>query len=470
MQKNALQKIKNFTAETDMLKDCSVIILGVSGGPDSMAMLHIMNQLKEKKGYRIQVVHVNHGIRGTEAMRDQKIVESVCREWKVPCSVYSYDVPGLAEKWKMGEEETGRKVRRIAFEEEKKKIQEENKKIRVALAHNKNDMAETMLHHLARGTGIRGLCSLKAINGEIIRPLLCLERCEIVKYVEENNIPTVQDSSNLEDAYTRNRIRRHILPVLEKEVNVKAVAHMAEASEILGQAEDYFVGQARMLAGKYSGKEGRYVLNDDFFQKEEIIQTYVIREILEQTAGHQSDLTSQHIKQIRQLYGLQTGRRISLPYAVEAVRVYEGVEIRKKSQNLHVPDGQQEQEIKLSAAEKEVKWSRGTIQVRNFLYNGEKILEKKYTKWFDCDKIKCELSVRTRRSGDYMIVNHNGGRKKLTRCMIDDKIPGEIREEIPLIADGNEIVWIIGGRINERYKITSKTGRVLEITYQGGNV
>ena len=123
MQKNALQKIKNFTAETDMLKDCSVIILGVSGGPDSMAMLHIMNQLKEKKGYRIQVVHVNHGIRGTEAMRDQKIVESVCREWKVPCSVYSYDVPGLAEKWKMGEEETGRKVRRIAFEEEKKKIQ-----------------------------------------------------------------------------------------------------------------------------------------------------------------------------------------------------------------------------------------------------------------------------------------------------------------------------------------------------------
>lgn len=212
------------------------------------------------------------------------------------------------------------------------------------------------------------------------------------------------------------------------------------------------------------------MLNDDFFQKEEIIQTYVIREILEQTAGHQSDLTSQHIKQIRQLYGLQTGRRISLPYAVEAVRVYEGVEIRKKSQNLHVPDGQQEQEIKLSAAEKEVKWSRGTIQVRNFFYNGEKILEKKYTKWFDCDKIKCELSVRTRRSGDYMIVNHNGGRKKLTRCMIDDKIPGEIREEILLIADGNEIVWIIGGRINERYKITSKTGRVLEITYQGGNV
>ena len=115
-------------------------------------------------------------------------------------------------------------------------------------------------------------------------------------------------------------------------------------------------------------------------------------------------------------------------------------------------------------------WVNESFRTRIFPYLGEKILEKKYTKWFDCDKINCELSVRTRRSGDYMIVNQSGGRKKLTRCMIDDKIPGEIRQEIPLVAAKDEILWIVGGRISERYKITSCTRNVLEITYQGGSL
>ena len=115
-------------------------------------------------------------------------------------------------------------------------------------------------------------------------------------------------------------------------------------------------------------------------------------------------------------------------------------------------------------------WVNESFRTRIFPYSGEKILEKKYTKWFDCDKINCELSVRTRRSGDYMIVNQSGGRKKLTRCMIDDKIPGEIRQEIPLVAAKDEVLWIVGGRISERYKITSRTEKVLEITYQGGNL
>ena len=470
MQEDTLQKVKKYITETNMLKGCSEIILGVSGGPDSMTMLHILNELKGIFGYALRVVHVNHGIRGTEALRDQQMVEKTCSEWKIPCSVYHYDVPALASEWKMGTEEAGRKIRRMAFEEEKRRISEMVKQVRIALAHNQNDMAETMLHHLARGTGIRGLCSLKPLNGEIIRPLLCLERSEIVNYVEEHKIPTVLDSSNLEDDYTRNRIRRHILPLLEKEVNQRTIAHMAEASEIFGQAECYFTKLARNLTEQYIREDGGYILNESFFEKEEIIQNYMIREMLEVTAGHQSDLTAGHIKQICALYHMQTGRKIDLPYEMEACRVYEGVQIRKKSSVSKKKREAEKQEMHYLCIPGETKWQQGSFQTRTFSYNGEKIFEKKYTKWFDCDKINCELSARTRRSGDYMVVNKNGGHKKLTRCMIDDKIPGEQRADIPLIADGNEIVWIVGGRINERYKITSETGRVLEITYQGGNV
>ena len=120
MYKDTLQKVKRFMTETGMLQNCSEIILGVSGGPDSMTMLHILNELRDEFGYRLRVVHVNHGIRGKEALRDQQTVEKICSEWKIPCAVYNYDVPALALSWKMGTEEAGRKVRRIALKKRKK--------------------------------------------------------------------------------------------------------------------------------------------------------------------------------------------------------------------------------------------------------------------------------------------------------------------------------------------------------------
>ena len=179
MQEMTLDKVKRFAEQNKMIPENSMIIVGVSGGNDSMTMLHLLKSLQAGWNFGLRVVHVNHGIRGEEAERDQKVVEDICRQWEIPCSSYCYDVPQLSEKWKLGTEETGRIVRRKAFEAEKKKCWQQECVCRIALAHNKNDLAETMLHHLARGTGLRGLCSLKPVNGEVIRPLLCLERKEI---------------------------------------------------------------------------------------------------------------------------------------------------------------------------------------------------------------------------------------------------------------------------------------------------
>ena len=468
MYKDTLQKVKRFMTETGMLQNCSEIILGVSGGPDSMTMLHILNGLRDEFGYRLRVVHVNHGIRGKEALRDQQMVEKICSEWKIPCAVYNYDVPALALSWKMGTEEAGRKVRRAAFEEEKKKCTSSDGDIRIALAHNKNDVAETMLHHLARGTGLRGLCSLKPVNGEVIRPLLCLERREIDDYIRECGIPSVLDSTNLEDEYTRNRIRRHLLPVMEREINAKTVEHMAETSRLLSEAEEFLTDEAAQLAADYREPDGSYCLGEGFFQKKQILKSYGVRTILEKLSGRSRDLTQTHIRQVLELYSCRVSKRISLPYGLEAVRTYDGVILRKKIQQKPGTEGRKEQEIPLPATSEEVETPFGRFTIKVFSYSGEKILEKKYTKWFDCDKIKCGLSVRTRKTGDYLIVVRDGGRKKLTRCMIDDKFPKETRDQVPLIADGGEILWIIGGRISERYKITSCTRNVLEITYQGG--
>lgn len=471
MREKTFDKVKDFVKENEMLARNCAVIAGVSGGNDSMTMLHLLRRLREIWHFHLRVVHVNHGIRGAEADRDQRMVETVCTEWNIPCSVYRYDVPELSVKWKLGTEETGRIVRRQAFDAETHKCRKQYAVVRTALAHNKNDLAETMLHHLARGTGLRGLCSLKPVNGEVIRPLLCLERREIDDYIRECGIPSVLDSTNLEDEYTRNRIRRHLLPVMEREINAKTVEHMAETSRLLSEAEEFLTDEAAQLAADYYREpDGSYCLGEGFFQKKQILKSYGVRTILEKLSGRSRDLTQTHIRQVLELYSCRVSKRISLPYGLEAVRTYDGVILRKKIQQKPGTEGRKEQEIPLPATSEEVETPFGRFTIKVFSYSGEKILEKKYTKWLDCDKINCELSVRTRRSGDYMIVNQSGGRKKLTRCMIDDKIPGEIRQEIPLVAAKDEILWIVGGRISERYKITSQTEKVLEITYQGGSI
>ena len=466
MQEKTIDKVRKYIKQTGMIPSGSLVLAGVSGGADSVTMLDILNHLREEFAFDIKVIHVNHGIRGQEAMRDQNAVEELCSSRKIPCAVYSYHVPELAEKWKMGHEEAGRKVRQEAFEKERQKAGD-YKVVLTALAHNKNDLAETMLHHLARGTGLRGLAALKPVNGNRIRPVLCLERREIDNYIKEQGLSYVTDSTNLEDEYTRNRIRRHILPLMEEEINEKTIEHMAETSLLLGQAETYIEGQAHKAVLQYTeNMEKGVLLRNGFFEQEKIIQSYGIREILEKVSAHTKDITSVHIGAVAGLYECQTGKKVNLPYNMEAKRTYEGVIVCDR--NIQQKEKPDREEYRL-CEESETRCPLGSFTLTKFPYSGEKILEKKYTKWLDCDKIKCALAVRTRKSGDYIVVNRYGNRKKITRCMIDDKIPADKRSEIPLVTAGEEILWIVGGRISESYKITSCTRNVLEIKYQGGS-
>ena len=472
MQEKTIEKVRNFIISNQMLQKGTLVIAGVSGGADSMTMLDILWKLRKQLGFSLQAVHVNHGIRGAEADRDEKVVEDFCKEQGIPFRVYSYDVPALSREWKMGHEETGRKVRQEAFAAEKSENRHKGySRMVTAVAHNQNDLAETMVHHLARGTGLRGLASIKPVTDQVIRPLLCLDRKEIDNYVKERQIPFVVDSTNLEDDYTRNRIRRHILPLMEQEINEKAIEHMAETAGILSQVDVFMEKQAESLLRQYARIQAdRIFIEDKFFQKEEILQTYGIRQALSRICGSSKDITSVHIHMVQKLYRSGTGKRADLPYDTETLREYGGICLRKKTADAEsFPESHRNQEETKLQIPGETDFYGKKFSTRIFSYTGQKILEKKYTKWFDCDKIKSRLSIRTRRSGDRLVVNQNGDHKKLTRCMIDDRIPREIRDQIPVIAEGSEVLWLVGGRISEKYKITSCTGNVLEIKYQGGS-
>lgn len=465
MQEQIYAKVRAFAEKNRLLDQCGLVVAGVSGGGDSVTMLDILNRLKEEYGFQIAAVHVNHGIRGAEAQRDQEASEGLCRTMGIPCRVYGFDVPGLAAQWKIGTEEAGRRVRKKAFEEvlEKETVSEGKRKI-IALAHNRNDLAETMLHHLCRGTGLRGLSSMKAAEGGIIRPVLCLERREIDEYLKERNLPYVTDSTNLQDEYTRNRIRHHVIPVLEREINEKAVSHMAETSELIGQAEIYFREKGASLAENCRREEGEILFGESFLKYPEIIRKYAVREAVESLAGKRKDISLIHVRAVLELFELRTGAVLKLPYHLEAVKTYEGIIIRKK--NSESPPGEtREYRLPVNGS---LACILGNFETKLFSWSDQKICEKKYTKWLDYDRIKYDISVRTRKTSDYLTVNSQGHHKKLTRCMIDEKIPREQRDRIPLITAGNEVLWIVGGRMNERYKITSDTKNVLEIKYQGG--
>ena len=164
------REILAYIKQNRMIGKNDVVLAGVSGGSDSMAMLRILKELQGKLDFTLRVVHIHHGIRGKEADRDQSFVENICRKWQIPCTVYCYDVPGLSREWKLGEEETGRIVRKEAFQREAAVCGRKDSEIKIALAHNQEDLAETMLHNLCRGTGLRGLCTMRPVDGEIIRP------------------------------------------------------------------------------------------------------------------------------------------------------------------------------------------------------------------------------------------------------------------------------------------------------------
>ena len=465
-----IERVKKYIRENQLLEAGSMVVAGVSGGADSVAMLHILKSIQKEFGFSLEAVHIHHGIRGKEADRDEALVKKICEEWQIPFQSYHYPVPRLSREWKLGEEETGRIVRKQAFAEEKKKLGFSEKReggmgrFRIALAHNRNDLAETMLHHLARGTGLRGLSGIHPCNGEIIRPVLCLERKEIVYYLEERGIPYITDSSNLSDEYTRNRIRHHILPAMELEINQKTVEHMAETARILASADEYFQKKGKELLKLCRRKEG-YFLDDIFFEEDSIIREYAVMEGFEQLAGKRKDFTSLHVEQVFSLREKEIGRYICFPRHLRAIRQYGGV-LLEKTETQEAPEYTERFfEIPVPGT---LRCSFGIFETKIFPYKNQKIEEKKYTKWMDYDKIKGSPCVRTRKQGDYLVVNSAGGRKKLNRVFIDEKIPAGLRDQIPVVAAGSEILWIPGGRMNEQYKITSTTGRVLELHYQGG--
>lgn len=459
-----LEKIKRYIREFQMLEKGDRIVIGVSGGADSICLLRILTVLSKEYALKLMAVHVEHGIRGEEAVGDMHFVQEQCRLLGVECRTFSCDIPALSKELKMSEEEAGRKARYEIFEQAAK----EWGAGKIAVAHHKNDQAETILYHLFRGSGLKGLGGISPVRENIIRPLLCVSRQEIEEYLENNRILYRTDSTNGETAYIRNKIRLQLLPLAEKEINAEAVEHIVKAGGYIAAAEAYLEKQAFAASSSVVKQEKKSCRIDvEGLKKEDwIIQNYVLMSCIERLAGTKKDLTNRHVEAVRELLDKESGKQLLLPYHIRARRDYEAVvlEIDKKEQKPKI----EPVIVPMEGAVLEPVTGIELLFGMDDRKKNEKIEENCYTKWFDYDKIKSTVQLRTKQQGDYICIDGQGNRQKLKAFFINKKIPRADRERIMLLADGNHIIWIIGFRISEAYKVTKETKHIWKVQLFGG--
>lgn len=459
-EKSIIQKIEAFIRCNQMIERGDHLIVGVSGGADSICLLLVLLRLREVFGHQVSVVHVNHGIRGDAAEKDAEFVRSFCEERGIKCHICRCKVPEYARMHGMSEEEAGRAVRYEAFREEKKKYPA--RKVKIAVAHHLQDHAETMLFHLVRGTGIRGLAAIVPVCGDIIRPLLHTSRQEIEAYLALTGQDYCIDATNETDAYSRNKIRHQVLPAL-CEINSCAAQHMYQTARQLQEIADYLSKQAAAAQELCCRivPDAVWIEKEKFLGLDTVVQREMLHQLLGMLAGSRKDLTREHICQVLELFDKQNGRRVKLPYGMEAVRVYSGVEIHVVK---NVKNAEKESANKRDYLEKQFSFRI----IEPFSEHMSQISKKKYTKCFDYDKIKYGLCVRHRQPGDYLTIDASGSRQKLKKYLVNEKIPVKEREQLLLLADGSHIMWIVGYRISSDYKVSEQSRRILEVTFCGG--
>lgn len=488
-----------------------VLIVAVSGGADSVCLLRVMSTLRQRMGFELEAIHVEHGIRGEESKEDAAFVENLCKTLLVPCHVVHVDVPAFCKEQGMGEEEAARILRYRAFSEYA--LLRGGK---VVLAHHMEDNAETVLFQLLRGSSLTGLCGISSSRVdetgiEYLRPLLNIRRSEIEAYLETAGQGYCTDSTNLETDYHRNYIRKEILPKMA-EVNSAAVPHINRTAAHLTEVRDYmqdetkkailqFVRCKQMQDMKITDvmvcKEespSLYLDMEGFCKLHVALQKEVVYELISRIAGSKKDITSTHIEDVLSLLSSQSGKRVTLPYSVVVSRSFDTLVFEKRAKGESFKRNQDDLEKAKAALEKKPglliseelleQWKKGGssvyfplsetgegFRIKIFSYCGdwEEIPQKSYTKWFDYDKMKKGFCIRNREMGDFFISDTEGHHKKLKSYFIDEKIPQKERDIMWLLARDSCVLWLVGGRISEHVKVSKYTKTVIEIHYIGGN-
>ena len=457
-----INKVRSLVSRYDMISPDDRVVVAVSGGPDSICLLDILHELKDVFGIELIVAHFDHGLRPGEDEEESRFVESVAMSLNLPFETKRAD-QGLRQKG-ASSEERARHARYLFLKGVKEKFSAQ----KIAVGHNLNDQAETVLMRLLRGSGPSGLAGIPPCREEIIiRPLIKLTRREIESYLDEKGLKYVTDSSNFEFRYLRNRIRFELIPLLKK-YQPSIVEHLGQMAEIMRDDETWLEAKAGEWVKEMSGpgEIGEVQIpRIPFLKLANALRSRVIRCLLRKSGGTLRRISSRHVAAINKMAeGERPQARIILPNALTVRKVYDrlifsAANDRKSIEFCYVLDGPGTFHLEILGSTLSLEEMKGRAQ------SGKAISPK--TALLDADRLTYPLMIRNLRPGDKFVPLGMKGHKKLKDFYIDLKIPSEDRRRIPILTYQDTPIWVCGLRIDDRFKVTADTKNVLKVTIAG---
>lgn len=492
-------RVLHFIQEHHLVLGQSHLLVAVSGGPDSVCLLLILVRLMEELGIRLHVAHLNHQLRGAEAETDAHYVSNLARRLGIPATIEQRDVKGYQKHKRISLEEAAREVRYTFLAQVAKAVGASQ----VAVGHTMDDHIETILMHLVRGTGTRGLRGLQPraewqSSGNsltIIRPLLQVSREETTSYCHGQKLMPRIDASNLSLSPLRNRIRHQLLPLL-KSYNPQVTEALLRTAEIAGDDLAFIDKEVAQLWDEIAQRRENTIILDKkrLLELPSALKRNLLRMSLEKLLGNVMDIEMRHIEEIMSALNKPAGKRLSLPGGLTFSVEYNSYLIGKDPAALSpFPIIEGESQLKLPGKTMLPGWnieasiidpsavkgkpegalapSKTMIPLPLSKGKGTKgigLTDNEFTAYFDLDKCGDKLVVRSRQSGDRFQPLGMSQPKKLNEFMIDAKIPHPWRRRIPLVCSPQHILWVVGWRIDDRVKVTEDTKQVLRLKFERG--
>lgn len=442
-----ISKVKNTMLRQNIFPSRSVLV-GLSGGADSVALLHVMHTLSKEYNFKVFAAHINHGLRGEAALNDENFSKEICESLGIECFVKVADVRAYAKSLGMSEETAGRKVRYDFFSE----ITERYGIEFTATAHHRNDNAETLVMNFMRGSAIAGLCGIPYKRENYIRPLLDVTRSEIEEYCKENNLKFVTDSTNLDNVYTRNKIRNVLIPAIEKDFNPNFVTTVTTNADVMRDDEDFL----RTVAEN----EYKRIVSEKSVEIKELTSLHravakrVIRLMIDDVCGLM-DVSSAVIESVYEICAKnRTGLLCDVTSGVTAKTEYGKLIID------YAQDECKDFSYTLMVGEKCYVPELGFTIEAEFV--GERVNDG--AEYFELPSETCEITITNRRKGDRFVPAGMNGSKSVKDYMINEKIPKAMRSRIGILRIDGEIAWIVGYRRDERFKF-KKNGVKIRVIY-----
>jgi tRNA(Ile)-lysidine synthase len=497
---NLESKVVDFIQRYSLVSPGEIVVVGVSGGADSVCLLYVLAKWQEGLGIKLHVAHLNHRLRGGESEADAKYVSNLAGSLGIPITVDRQDVAAYRIERNFSVEEAARELR-YAF---LARVAREVGANRIAIGHTRDDQVETILMHILRGTGITGLCGLtpcspmaydsqgmslpasplslraKQSNLLVIRPLLDITREETTSYCREHQLDPRIDSSNRSLSFFRNRLRLQLLPLL-RQYNPSVDQALLRLSDIAKEDNAFIEQQASGLWDEIARQENNAI----YLDRKQIaslpiaLQRQLLRAAVTKLAGDTRDIEATHIEAARSLLDKPVGKRISLPHGFICQGGYDELVIAgtaKQSQLPSCPFPPLPGEFPLKVPGKTVSpgWNviasivgerMDSLSLRGVLNTSEGTYQINLVADFDLHKTGTELFVRQRRHGDRFQPLGMNMTKKLHEFMVDAKIPRSWRGHIPIVCSSQQIIWVVGWHIDDRVKVTEASKEILRLEF-----